>query len=155
MKPIATSRRPVALALLAGVATISGCSEELGPVPMPVARVKGVAKEGDRPLSGGWIEFTPTDGTIGNLRSARLRPDGSFEADGVAVGTNAIRFVNARIEAVPYRRIFTASFSPIRRVINAGVVNSITIRLDEEAIRFQRERSRPAAGTSTASGGRP
>ena len=35
----------------------SGCSEELGPEHMAVARVKGFVKEGLRPVSGGWIEF--------------------------------------------------------------------------------------------------
>ena len=63
-----------------------GCSEELGPEHMPVARVKGFVKEGVRPVSEGWIEFIPVDGTVGNLCSARLHADGSFEAEHVRGG---------------------------------------------------------------------
>jgi hypothetical protein len=94
-----------------------GCSEELGPVRMPVTRVKGVVTQGDRPVSGGWIEFTPVEGTLGNLRSARLGPDGRFDADGVAVGKNAIRFVNARLASPVLVKLFTPYSSPIRRVV--------------------------------------
>src|SRR5207253_905083 len=85
---------PRALLILSLGLLVTGCSEELGPVPMRVSRVRGVVREGSRPVSGGWIEFFPVDGTIGNLRSARLRADGSFDADGVAVGVNLIRLVN-------------------------------------------------------------
>src|SRR5438132_13339166 len=82
--------------LFVGLGLLSaGCAEELGPVPLRVARVQGVVRERGRPVSGGWIEFVPVDGTVGNLRSARLHQDGSFEADRVAVGTNLIRLVNA------------------------------------------------------------
>ena len=52
---------------------LTGCGEELGPVPMKVVQVRGVVREGARRLSGGWVEFFPVNGTVGNLRSARLR----------------------------------------------------------------------------------
>ena len=114
-------------------------------MPMPVTRVRGVVKEGDRLVTGGWIEFIPADGTVGNLRSARVRADGTFDADGVAVGTNAIRLVNApiaspsdvplfarlgwaslarteggRLGTKPPALLFIPFASPIRRVIEAG-----------------------------------
>ena len=85
--------------LLMGIALfLVGCARTLGPVPMPMARVRGVVHDGNGPVSGGWIEFMPVDGTVGNLRSARLGPDGSFDAEGVPVGEVAIRLVNDRID---------------------------------------------------------
>ena len=74
-------------------------------------------REGSRPVSGGWIEFFPVEGTVGNLRSARVRADGSFEADGVAVGENLIRLVNAPVELSGATQLFGSFQSPIRRVI--------------------------------------
>ncbi len=54
-----------------------GCSEELGPERFPTTRVAGIVVEGGRPVAGGWIEVIPTDGTVGNIRSARIGTDGS------------------------------------------------------------------------------
>ncbi len=85
----------------------AGCSEELGPERMPVTRIKGVVREGSRPVSGGWIEFIPVDGTVGNLCSARLGPDGSFDADKVPVGVNLIRLVNAPLTSAGRNRIWS------------------------------------------------
>jgi len=155
MNPVRSTAPALRSAWLVGAALFSaGCSEELGPVPMPVARVRGVVTEGHRPLSGGSIEFMPLDGTVGNLRSARLRADGSFDADGVAVGENAIRLVNAPIETPAYQRLFSTFRSPIpiRRVIAAGPSAPLHIDLVEEAIRSRANRNRESAG-ATASGG--
>jgi hypothetical protein len=114
----------------------SGCREELGPVPMPTTRVTGVVREREQPIRGGWIEFLPVDGTIGHLRSAPIRRDGTFDADRVAVGTNQIGLV-----AVPDGTLVGQRFSPsrstIRRTIPAGRSTSLTIDLIEEAIRHQ------------------
>lgn len=148
MRPI-----PKAGLVLIAAAFASGCSEELGPVPMPVARVRGVMREGSRPVGGGWIEFTPVDGTIGKLRSARLRADGKFEADGVAVGINQVRIVNATIGGSPYRGIFSASMSPIRREIAPDGTGAIEIDLITEAVRFQQRLERSGVGPSR--GGQP
>src|SRR5215212_6208285 len=82
---------------LAGLSWLGlGCGEELGPEPMPTARVAGRVRIGDRPVRGGWVEFMPVEGTVGRLRSAPLGPDGRFADDRVAVGTNAIRLVAPR-----------------------------------------------------------
>jgi hypothetical protein len=124
---------------------LTGCAEELGPVPMRVARVRGVVREGSRPVSGGWIEFFPVDGTIGNLRSARLRADGSFDADGVAVGKNLIRLVNAKMES-PLAYRFRSFASPIRRQIPQPGGEPITVDLFEETLRVQTTRSRGRGG---------
>jgi hypothetical protein len=124
---------------------LTGCAEELGPVPMRVAHVRGVVREGKRPVSGGWIEFFPVSGTVGNLRSARLRADGSFEADGVAVGENLIRLVNAQIES-PLAYRFRSFASPIRRTIPEHDTAPITVDLFEETMRVQRAPRRAAGG---------
>lgn len=114
-----------------------GCSEELGPEHMPVARVKGFVKEGVRPVSDGWIEFIPVDGTVGNLCSARLHADGSFVAEHVPVGVNLVRLVNAPLSSPSVKQVFGAFFSPIRRTIPAQPTEPIVIDVVAEAIRFK------------------
>ncbi len=153
MNPAHSLTQAFRAGMLAATALLSsGCGEELGPVPMPVTRIKGIVKEGDRPVSGGWIEFTPVDGTVGNLRSARLGADGRFDAEGVAVGKNAIRFVNARIGSLGFRQLFTPYTSPIRRVIAADPPAPLAIDLVEEAVRFERDRRRALAVEPPATG---
>jgi hypothetical protein len=141
--------------LLAATLLLTGCSEELGPVPMPVTRVRGVVTEGPRPVAGGWIEFIPVDGTVGNLRSARLGSDGSFDADGVAIGANLIRLVEARIETPPFVRMFGSFASPIRCVIAADSHAALRIDLVEEAARAREKRARDRAGAAAPAGGVP
>lgn len=176
MKPIRTGRRGVGAAVLVAAAMgCGGCSEELGPVPMPVARAHGAVRMGDRPVSGGWIEFIPIGETIGNLRSGRLRSDGTFNVEGVAVGTNAIRVVDAPIESesnvllfarlkwaglvrqVDRRkatalqaRLFVPFATPIRRTVAADANAPIEVDLVAEAMKFQEEMGRAMAGTVPA-----
>ena len=138
--------------LIGAVFFSSGCAEELGPVPMPVTRVQGLVAAGDRPISGGWIEFIPVGLTVGKLRSARVEADGSFDADGVAVGENAIRLVNEQVDKTPALRLFGTFASPIRRMISTTPAGPVKINLVEEAVRFQeagrrRAASAPKAGT--------
>jgi hypothetical protein len=135
-----------AFAIVGVTLGISGCSEELGPVSLPVTRVKGAVTEGGRPLSRGWVEFYPVEGTVGNLRSAPLRSDGSFEADGVAVGRNLIRLVSAGVRKE--LAIFSQFQSPIRREIPARLGEPLKIDLIDEAIRFQSTRQRQATASS-------
>jgi hypothetical protein len=151
------TRRVAGITVVIGIALSSGgCADTLGPVPRPVARVRGVVREGDRPVAGGWIEFVPVDGTVGNLRSARIGADGSFDAVGVPVGENAIRLVNERVAKTPYLWLFGEYRSPIRRVIPANPTDGL-IRIDlvEEAIRFQELRRRGAVGAPAETGEAP
>jgi hypothetical protein len=133
--------RPLRIAVLLLIpvaATLGpGCSRVLGPVPMPVVRVQGVIREGARPISGGWVEFMPCGGTVGNLRSARIAADGTFDADRVAVGENAIRVVNDHVQNTPPLKILGTTGSPIRRVIGPESPAKLTIDLRDEALRFQ------------------
>jgi hypothetical protein len=133
----------------------SGCGEELGPVAMPVTRVRGVVKQGDRPVSDGWIEFIPVEGTLGNLRSARLGPDGGFDARGVAVGRNAIRLVNARMASARVSQIFSTFSTPIRREIAEDPRAPLKVDLIEEAVRFEEQRRQLRLAAPPVTGERP
>ncbi len=116
---------------LASVLLVSGCAEELGSTKKPAAHVAGRVHVGGLPVGGGWIEFYPVDGTVGDLRSAPLGKDGTFEATKVAVGSNLIRIVHPP----PSSRVpdpFRQTYSPIRRQIR-GPSDRIEVDLLEEA----------------------
>jgi hypothetical protein len=119
---------------------------------MPVARVTGRVTESGRPVTGGWIEFFPLDGCVGNLRSARLKADGSFEADKVAVGLNLVRLVNTNIASPDAARTFSHYISPIRRVIPAQPAGPVLIDLLDELIQFSNTRQRPVLPEMPRSG---
>ncbi len=131
-------RASLSLAIVAAFAP--GCSEELGPERMVTTRVTGVVVEGSRPVGGGWVEFMPVDGTVGNLRSAPIGPDGRFVAEGVAVGENAVGVVGAPVRMRGGRRAFDTLGTPVRRTIPRGPAAEVSIDLLEEAVR------RPGAG---------
>jgi hypothetical protein len=147
------ARKPVVWLVAMSVTWIApgvfGCARALGPEPMPVTAVRGVVTEGRRPVGGGWIEFIPVDGTIGKLRSARLNADGSFEAQGVALGVNLIRIVNARIESRAIARLAGSFASPIRRVASKQDRRPLAIDLLDETVRFE------ASLSARAGAGRP
>jgi hypothetical protein len=130
-----------------------GCTEELGPERLPVARVSGVVREGSRPVGGGWIEFIPVDETVGNLCSAKLGVDGSFNAKSVAVGVNLIRLVNAPLKTPGASQLVGAYQSPIRRKIVAEPTEPLSIDVVDELIRHQSSRLRPATLPSQKTGG--
>ena len=118
-----------------------GCSEELGPERMIVTQVKGVVKHGQLPVSGGWVEFLPVEGTVGKLRSARIKSDGSFQAERVPVGLNLIRLANAPLGSVGAERLFGSYTSPIRRTVLAQSTQLIVIDVIDEAILFKKSRA--------------
>ena len=94
-----------------------GCHDALGPERMITTTVQGTVTQAGKPLSRGWVEFIPIDGTVGRMRSARIQKDGSFHATKVPVGLNLIRLVNADIENDELRRGLGSFGSPIRRTI--------------------------------------
>jgi len=127
-----------------------GCSEELGPERFPTTRVAGVVVEGGRPVGGGWIEFIPTEGTVGNIRSARIGKDGSFQTDRVAIGENVIRLVNAPISIPGGAALFGQFTTPVRRKIPQEPDGPLKIDLLDEAVRYQATRPRPAGNQGAA-----
>jgi len=126
--------------LAALLAVVAGCREELGPVQFPTTCVRGQVVEGGRPVAGGWIEFVPVEGTVGDRRSAPLAADGRFEATGVAAGRNVIGLVNAPIRWPGGRKLFTTQGSPIRRDIPRGAATTLTIDLLTEAFRHEKDK---------------
>ena len=114
-----------------------GCGSALGPERFRTVRVSGRIVEGREPVKGGWIEFLPVDGTVGNQRSARIQADGKFEADKVAVGENALRLVNAPVHLPGGAQLFGAFTTPIRRVISEKQAAPLEIDLIAEALRYQ------------------
>jgi hypothetical protein len=128
---------------------LAGCREELGPVAFATTRVSGVVREGGRPVSGGWIEFMPVDGTVGNLRSAPIARDGRFEVSQVAVGLNVIDVVHASIRRPEVQWLLSLREKPIRRAIPPGPATMLVIDLLTEAYRHEREQSEQAIGNKT------
>jgi hypothetical protein len=124
--------------MIAALSLAAGCGEPMGPPErFETTTVSGVLLEGGRPVGGGWIEFIPIDGTVGDQRSARIAADGSFRAQRVPVGAVALRLVNAPIRmpqgAAPFGRFST----PIRRKISAGTEAPLRIDLVDEAVLYQ------------------
>jgi hypothetical protein len=125
--------------LAALLAAFAGCNEELGPVRFATTRVTGEVREGGRPVAGGWIEFIPIEGTVGNLRSAPIGADGRFAVTGVAVGRNAISLVNAPARWPETRQLLRSHGGPIRRDIPPGAAR-LELDLLTEAIRYEKLR---------------
>ena len=117
-----------------------GCSEELGPERFPTSKVRGVVTLGKRPITGGWIAFDPAEGVRGNVRIARIRPDGSFEADLVPVGRVLVGLDQIPVDSIATpdgpvdSRAFRLFRSPIRRTIPEGRDVNLPIDLIDEAI---------------------
>jgi hypothetical protein len=74
---------------------------------------------------------------VGNLRSAPISRDGTFEATGVAVGPHMIGLMDAPIDLPGGNRLFLSQGTPIRRDIPPGPASSLEIDLLEEMIRHQ------------------
>lgn len=113
----------------------AGCAEELGPPRRETTRVTGVVREGGEPVGGGWIEFVPTDGAVGDMRSAPIGPDGRFTAERVAVGPSRVGLTGAPVRIPGWRRYFDPLTSSVRRRIPPGDATEVTIDLYEELAR--------------------
>jgi hypothetical protein len=129
--------RRLIFGLLAGLALLGlGCREELGPEYMPTTRVVGRVHIRSTPVGGGWIEFFPVEGTIGKLRTARIRPDGTFVADRVSLGRNAIQIAHARMPP-PFWPVFERAAIIRRDIVNVPET-SIDIDLQDEYLALLR-----------------
>lgn len=130
-----------------------GCREELGPEHFATTSVSGLVVEEKEPVRGGWIEFIPIDGTLGDLRSARIGADGSFRADKVPIGLCAIRIVNAQIHTRGAAELFRQPNSPIRRVIAVDSREPLKLDLIEEMVQFSAQQARALQRSRTGAGG--
>jgi hypothetical protein len=124
----------VVIALVAGLS--SGCAEELGPEQFETTRVEGIVTLRGKPVTGGWIEFIPVEGTTGNFRSAPIGKDGRFVVDRVPVGRNVIGLADPPIDR-SLSRLFQSFSSPIQRTIPRGPRKPVAIDLFEEALIYQ------------------
>ena len=124
-----------ALALLA-----AGCAEELGPETFRTTNVHGSILEGGRIVVRGWIEFHPFGGTVGSIRVAPIRADGSYEATGVAVGRNIIQVDQAATDANGNARPFREPLCA--REIPDGPSTTLNLDILEEKIRQDQARAR-------------
>jgi hypothetical protein len=105
---------------------------------MPTAQVSGRVHIRGQPVAYGWIEFHPVDGTVGVLRSARLKPNGEFSTDGVAVGLNGIQILPPGFLPKQFGDLERAAI--VRREIKAVPNNTLDIDLQDELLRYLRER---------------
>ncbi len=127
---------------LLATSLLGGCSEELGPRTFETTRVSGRLLVGSQPVSGGWVEFVPLAGTVGLAQSARIRPDGSFVVEGVALGINRIGIDGALGDLQPiFRHHFDPLMSPIERPIRSGSQAPIVINLLDEYARWVSRKS--------------
>ncbi|WP_169979163.1 hypothetical protein [Tautonia rosea] len=124
------SRRLIGGWCLATLVLSAGCDQEWGPDGIPSAEVSGRIHCTGDPLTRGWLEFIPVDGTIGRLKSVSIRPDGTFLAEGVAPGVVAIRVVAADLPGPEYS-LFGQIYL-IRREIRDAQANQIDIDLEQE-----------------------
>lgn len=129
------SRGMLASAAFAGCLAFSGCAEELGPEAIPHTTAGGVVLLSGGPVDGGWIELQPVDGTLGDITSSRLRPDGTFHFDR-AVGEVSVRLIDAPVGSTGAGWIFRNN-SPIRRVTSSPPGPPMTIEVVEELMRYQ------------------
>jgi hypothetical protein len=126
------------LALLPVLSLSFGCAEELGPEPMTTANVRGTIRFRGHPVGPGWVEFAPTDGTVGLVSSARLNADGTFRARRVPVGTVGLRLAGVRMPNAGSPALSRALFlmtqgNLIHRRIEASRSNILDVDLAVEA----------------------
>jgi magnesium transporter len=136
---VATSQRYFATIAVLMIFGFLGCSEELGPERPPTTNVQGKVTIGQRPVTAGWVTINPDSGVRGNLRVARILPDGTFQADRVPVGRVIIA-----IEEIPTKTIptpfgsfeswkFRTANTPVRRTIPERRDVDLPIDLVDEA----------------------
>jgi len=162
MKPVRRRHWPSFLASLALIFCSIGCHDVLGPEQMPVATVDGKVTQRGIPITRGWVEFVPIDGTVGRMRSAPLRRDGTFHATKVPVGLNLIRLVNVDYDpkvlgpmAHDLRRVFGAFTSPIRRTIALDRNPLLDVEIAEEYVKMTRQPGRPGREAPPNDGAAP
>ncbi len=140
---------PAPFVICAGCLACAGCSQEFPAEKFETTRVEGKISVAGKPLTSGFIQFAPVDGTLGHLRSSFILPDGSFVVDGVGVGRNLVGLAGVFGPPI-YTKYGTMTFrdfhdyqSPIRKEIPSGKVAHVEIDLLTEATVFQHDRQLP------------
>lgn len=149
-----TRSGPRTLVLAGLLVGASGCREELGPERFVIAGVSGVILNSGTPATGGWVEFQPAEGAVGDFRSARIGPDGAFQADRVAVGVNVVRIVD--LPGLPAGGAAVLAYdSPIRRTIPKVPGRPLRIDVIEELLLYQKAKTDVAPAASPREEPRP
>lgn len=135
--------RLTTIALIGVLAVQSGCHDVIGPESITTTKITGRVRIGNKPLTKGWIEFAPYDGTLGRLRSAEIGPDGAFSIEKVPVGSVRIHLAGPRQDPtgdsitdwylVQLRRGY-----PTRVEIKPGPNAVLDIDLQSEAIALEK-----------------
>jgi hypothetical protein len=135
------------LVISASLAGSAGCSQLLGPENFPTTSIKGTVTISERPVGPGWIEFNPVDGTTGNLRTAPIRPDGSYSAERVPIGRVAVTLNNLHLPsnakdlgALP-AGYYRFSDNPIQRDLLPGELTRLDFDLTAEASAYRQRRT--------------
>ncbi len=115
---------------------VTGCGKTFGPESFKTTRVIGTIHAGTKTYDGGWIEFVPTEGTVGVMRSGRIHADGTFEVDRVALGTNSVGIFGANFPR-EYSSVFNTLATPIRRKITDSSTTTLDVDLMVEWARYQ------------------
>ncbi len=118
-----------------------GCSEEWRDVSISTTTVNGRITYRGRPISGGWIELLPAEGSLGYLRSSPLDADGRFQIERVSEGVHVVRVVNppfslTSVGPVEARSRFETPMSPARVMVREG--DELLIELREFEFRTAR-----------------
>ena len=131
--------------VLVGIAPLCGCRNAFGPEPLPTTTVSGRVHLGDASVTHGWVEMMPGEGTLGRLRSAAIRSDGTFSAEKVPIGQIGIRISGADIPKTS--ESIVANNLPllmrghfIRRTVEAGGKTVLDLDLRKEAYEVERIR---------------
>ena len=121
-----------------------GCGERFD---YAAADVTGRVTYHGQPVTDGWVEFYPEPPAVGHFATARLRPDGTYVARRVAVGTLRVQIVRTRPLLPPeYRK----GGSPLRATVVAGRTNQIDFHVEPDGAGSQSQpttTSRPTTPT--------
>ncbi len=150
MRDPANRGLPTVLAALTALSlATAGCGESRKTEHFRTARVTGTVRVGSAALSRGWVEFLPTDGGVGLMRSAPIGTDGTFVVDRVAVGKNAVGITGAGLPR-GFGRRFDSLSTPIRRTIPDVPSAAVSVDLLVEEALYQKDAVAAAAAPGQA-----
>ena len=128
----------IPLLLVVLLTQLCGCRNAFGPEQPPTTSVSGRVHLGEIPLTQGWVEMVPVDGTLGRLCSAAISSDGTFSAVHVPVGRIGVRLAGPRPPSTNDRIVeqfvnYARQQSMIRLEIKADANPPLDLDLRREA----------------------